>query len=59
MRRPLPEVGSVIVQALRTGAPERLGLMHALPDLPRAVVRRRQIPPVVRADLRRLAGKTR
>ena len=57
MRRPLPEVGSVIVQALRAGAPERLGLLRAVPDLPGAVVRRRPIPPQVRADLRRLAGK--
>ena len=55
MRRPLPEVGSVIMQALRTGAPERLGLLRALPDLPRAVVRRRQIPPAVREQLRMLA----
>jgi GT2 family glycosyltransferase len=58
MRRPLAEVGSVIVQAVRTGAPERLGLLHAVPDLPGAVVRRRPLPAGVRADLRRLAGRT-
>ena len=55
MRRPLAEVGRVIVEAVRTGAPERRGLLRALPDVPAALRRRRPVPPAVREQLRVLA----
>jgi GT2 family glycosyltransferase len=56
MRKPLPEVGLLILRALRTGAPERRGLLRALPDVPAALSRRRPVPPVVREQLRVLAA---
>src|SRR3954470_9165141 len=40
MRQPAPEVARVVGRALRTGAPERRGLLHALPDVPAALRRR-------------------
>jgi GT2 family glycosyltransferase len=55
MRRTLPEVCRVIVQAVRTGGPERRGLLRALPDVPAALRRRRPVPPAVREQLRVLA----
>jgi len=55
MRRPLGEVGRVIVEAVRTGAPERRGRLRALPDVPAALRRRRPVPPAVREQLRVLA----
>ncbi len=57
MRHPVPEVGRVVVTALRTGAAEREGLVRALPDVPAALRRRRPIPAAVRADVRLLAGE--
>jgi len=55
MRMPLPEVGLLVLRALRTGAPERRGLLRALPDVPAALSRRRPVPPAVREQLRVLA----
>ncbi|NEK56903.1 glycosyltransferase [Geodermatophilus sabuli] len=57
MRHPVPEVGRVVVSALRTGGPEREGLVRALPDVPAALRRRRPIPAAVRADVRLLAAE--
>ncbi|SFL10158.1 glycosyltransferase family 2 protein [Geodermatophilus ruber] len=56
MRRPAPDVGRLVLQALRGGAPTRRALLRALPDVPAALRRRRPVPPAVRADLRLLAG---
>ncbi|WP_242611075.1 glycosyltransferase family 2 protein [Blastococcus saxobsidens] len=56
MRQPAPEVGRVVLRALRTGTAERRGLVHALPDVPAALRARRPVPEQVRADLRLLAG---
>ncbi|RBY98168.1 glycosyltransferase family 2 protein [Blastococcus sp. TF02-8] len=56
MRRPLPEVFGVVVAALRGGAPERQGLLRALPDVPAALRLRRPVPAGVREQLRVLAG---
>ena len=58
MRHHVPELAGVLVGAVRAGRPGLEGLLRAVPDLPAAVVRRRPIPPEVRADLRRLAGQT-
>jgi GT2 family glycosyltransferase len=58
MRHHVPELAGVLVGAVRAGRPGLEGLLRAVPDLPAAVVRRRPIPPRVRADLRRLAGQT-
>ena len=58
MRHHVPELAGVLVGAVRAGRPGLEGLLRAVPDLPAAVVRRRPIPPGVRADLRRLAGQT-
>ena len=55
MRRPWPEVAGLVLQALRTGAPERRGLLRALREVPAALRRRRVVPDSVRADLRVLA----
>jgi GT2 family glycosyltransferase len=56
MRHHLPELAGVLVGAVRAGRPGVEGLLRAVPDLPGALVRRRPIPPDVRADLRRLAS---
>ena len=58
MRHHVPELAGCLVGAVRAGRPGVEGLLRAVPDLPAAVVRRRPIPPAVRADLRRLAGQT-
>jgi len=58
MRRPIAEVGRVVVEAVRTGAPECRGLLRALPDVPAALSRRRPVPPAVREQLRVLAEST-
>ncbi|SDX62383.1 Glycosyltransferase, GT2 family [Geodermatophilus africanus] len=55
MRRPWAQVAGLVVEALRTGAPERRGLLRALPEVPAALRRRRVVPESVRADLRVLA----
>ena len=55
MRHHLPELAGVLTGAVRAGRPGVEGLLRAVPDLPAAVMRRRPIPPRVRADLRRLA----
>lgn len=54
MRRPWPQVGRLVLAALRT-RPARRGLLRALPEVPAALRRRRVIPEHVRADLRLLA----
>lgn len=54
MRHPAPEVARVVVDALRTGSPERRGLLRALPDVPAALRARRPVPPGVREQLRAL-----
>jgi hypothetical protein len=56
MRRPAPEIARVVLQALRSGAPERRGLLRALPDVPAALRARRPVPPEVREQIRVLAG---
>jgi GT2 family glycosyltransferase len=55
MRRPWSQVAGLVLRALRTGAPERRGLLRALPEVPAALRRRRVVPERVRADLRVLA----
>jgi GT2 family glycosyltransferase len=55
MRRPVADVGRLIVEAARTGSAERRGLLRALPDVPAALRRRRPIPSPVREQLRVLA----
>ena len=55
MRRPWSEVAALVLRALCTGAPERRGLLRALPEVPAALRRRRVVPEHVRADLRVLA----
>jgi GT2 family glycosyltransferase len=55
MRHPAPEVARVVAAAVRAGGPERAGLLRALPDVPAALLRRRPVPPAVRADTRLLA----
>jgi GT2 family glycosyltransferase len=55
MRRPLPEVAGLLVDAVRTGRPERLAILRALPDVPAALRRRRPVPRRVREQLRVLA----
>ncbi|MGY1814810.1 glycosyltransferase family 2 protein [Blastococcus sp. SYSU D00820] len=59
MRRPWGDLARLLVQAVRTGAPERRGVRRALPDLPAALRRRRRVPDRVLADLRLLAGDAR
>jgi GT2 family glycosyltransferase len=56
MRHPVPDLAGVLVTAVRSGRPGIEGLLRATPDLPAALLRRRPIPPEVRADLRLLAG---
>ena len=58
MRASAPDLGGVLTDAVRAGRPGVEGLLRAVPDLPAAVLRRRPIPPGVRADLRRLAADT-
>ena len=55
MRRPWSQVAGFVLRALRTGGPERRGLLRALPEVPAALRRRRVVPEHVRADLRVLA----
>ncbi|TFV53244.1 glycosyltransferase [Blastococcus sp. TF02A-35] len=56
MRQPLPEVGRVVLRAVRTGPAERRGLLGALPDVPAALRSRQALPAGVREQLRVLAG---
>jgi GT2 family glycosyltransferase len=56
MRAHLPDLAGVLTTAVRSGRPGIEGLLHAVPDLPAAVLRRRPIPPHVRTGLARLAG---
>ena len=58
MRAHLPDLAGVLATALRSGRPGIEGLLHAVPDLPAAVLRRRPIPAHVRTGLARLAGET-
>ncbi|TFV57146.1 glycosyltransferase [Geodermatophilus sp. DF01-2] len=58
MRRPWPDVGRLVLEALRTGAPGRRGVLRAIPEVPAALRRRRVVPERVRADLRMLAEAT-
>jgi GT2 family glycosyltransferase len=58
MRRPAPEVTQMVLDALRSGAPERRAILRALPDVPAALSARRPLPPGVREQLRVLAGGT-
>jgi GT2 family glycosyltransferase len=57
MRRPAPDVARLVLQGMRTGGPQRRGLVDALPDMPAALRRRRSLPPQVRTELRMLAGE--
>jgi GT2 family glycosyltransferase len=57
MRRPAPDVARLVLQGMRTGGPQRQGLVDALPDMPAALRRRRSLPPQVRTELRMLAGE--
>jgi GT2 family glycosyltransferase len=56
MRQPVPELGRVVLRALRTGTAERWGLLCALPDVPAALRSRRPLPVDVREQLQVLAG---
>jgi GT2 family glycosyltransferase len=56
MRHPLGDVVRIAAEAVRTGRPGIEGAVRALPDVPAALLRRRPLPPEVRADLRRLAS---
>ena len=56
MRAHLPDLACVLTTAVRSGRPGIEGLLHAVPDLPAAVLRRRPIPAHVRTGLARLAG---
>ncbi|MGY1744976.1 glycosyltransferase family 2 protein [Blastococcus sp. SYSU D00695] len=56
MRLPVRHVAGVVLAALRAGPAERRGLARALPDLPRAVRRRRRVPDAVLAQRRLLEG---
>jgi GT2 family glycosyltransferase len=58
MRRPAREVAQLVLEALRSGAPERRALLRALPDVPAALSARRPLPPRVREQLRVLAEST-
>jgi GT2 family glycosyltransferase len=58
MRAHLRDLAGVLATALRAGRPGIEGLLHAVPDLPAAVLRRRPIPAHVRTGLARLAGET-
>ena len=55
MRRPVADLPPLVRAAARSGRPGLRGLLHALPDVPAALLRRRPVPPHVLADLRRLA----
>ena len=57
MRAHLPDLAGVLTTAVRSGRPGIAGLLHAVPDLPAAVLRRRPIPAHVRTGLARLAGE--
>jgi GT2 family glycosyltransferase len=57
MRAHLPDLAGVLTTAVRSGRPGIEGLLHAVPDLPAAVLRRRPIPAHVRTGLARLAGE--
>jgi GT2 family glycosyltransferase len=54
LRRPWPVVGRRVVAALRGGPAGRAGLRAAVPRVPRALARRRLLPPTVEAARRRL-----
>jgi GT2 family glycosyltransferase len=54
MRRPWPVVAERVAEAARAGRPGRAGLRAALPRLPRALTRRRVVPPEVERSARRL-----
>ncbi|HLM06569.1 MAG TPA: glycosyltransferase [Blastococcus sp.] len=56
MRLPAGDVARLLGQAVVAGRPGREGLLRALPDLPRALRRRRPIPRDLRADLARLGA---
>jgi hypothetical protein len=57
MRLPAADVVRILARAVRAGRPGVEGVARSLPDLPAALRRRRVIPPELRADLRRLAGR--
>ena len=56
MRHPVADVVRTVAGAVRSGRPGIEGAVRALPDVPAALLRRRSLPPRVRADLRRLAS---
>lgn len=56
MRHPVPLLTRVLVDAAHAGRPGLEGILRAVPDLPRALRRRRPIPAGLRRDLRVLAG---
>jgi GT2 family glycosyltransferase len=47
LRRPWPVVGDEVVRTLHGDRADRIGLMRAIPRLPRAVAYRRRLPPDV------------
>jgi GT2 family glycosyltransferase len=58
MRRPLPDVGRLVLEAATSGSAGRRGLLRALPHAPAALRRRRPVPSAVRDQLRVLAAST-
>jgi GT2 family glycosyltransferase len=54
MRLPVGDVVRTVAKAVRSGRPGIEGTVRALPDVPAALLRRRPLPPRVRADLRRM-----
>ncbi|MGY1771105.1 glycosyltransferase family 2 protein [Blastococcus sp. SYSU D00813] len=56
MRLPAGDVARVALAALRAGTAERRGLVRALPEVPRALRRRRRAPEPVLAKRRLLEG---
>jgi hypothetical protein len=51
MRRPWPAVGAEVVRSLQSSV-GRAGVRAALPRIPRALVRRRRLPPGVEYEIR-------
>jgi GT2 family glycosyltransferase len=56
MRLPASDVVGTLAGAVRAGRPGIEGVLRGVPDVPAALVRRRPIPPAVRASLAVLSG---
>jgi hypothetical protein len=56
MRRPWPVVADRLVRGLRAERPVRMGLLDAVPRVPRALARRRIVPDWLERQVRLLEG---